>query len=115
MNDGDAFAQLLLRPVPGLVSRSDLHNIRVTEGKDLWFQGSGATESNRDVGFGYSGQPANGHQDLMQVIETSLSYEWNAQVSTNVYCGHLFGGSAVRAIFEGDQADFGFIEVAITL
>jgi hypothetical protein len=115
MNDEDAFAQMLLRPLPGLFSRTDFHNIRVTEGKDLWYQGSGATESDRDVGFGYSGRPANGHHDLMQVIETTLSYEWNAHVSTSVYYAHLFGGSVVRAIFEGDQADFGFIEVTIRL
>ena len=115
MNDEDAFAQILLRPLPGLVSRTDFHNIRVTEGKDLWYQGSGATESDRDVGFGYSGRPANGHHDLMQVIETTLSYEWNAHVSTSVYYAHLFGDSVVRAIFEGDQADFGFIEVTIRL
>ncbi|HSD10887.1 MAG TPA: alginate export family protein [Candidatus Binatia bacterium] len=115
MNDEDAFAQLLLRPIPGLLSRTDFHNIRVTESKDLWYQGSGATVSDRDVGFGYSGRPANGHHDLMEVIETSLSYDWNTHVFTNLYYGHLFGGGVVRAIFDGDQADFGYIEVTIRL
>ena len=115
LNNEDGFAQILLRPVAGLVSRTDFHDIRLTEGNDLWYQGSGATESNRDVGFGYSGRPASGHHNLLQVVETSLNYDWNSSLGFGVYYGHLFGGSVVRAVFQGDQADFGFIEVTIRL
>ncbi len=115
LNNEDAFAQILLRPIPGLVSRTDFHNIRVTEGRDLWYQGSGATLADRDVGFGYSGRPANGHRDLFQVIETTLSYEWSKYVSTSVYYAHLFGGRVVRAIFRGNGADFAFVEATIKL
>jgi hypothetical protein len=115
LNDADAFVQILLRLMPGLVSRTDFHDVRLTERRDVWYQGSGATESDRDVGFGYSGRPANGRYGLMDVIETSLSYEWSAHVSSSVYYGHLFGGSVVRAIFDGDQSDFGFIEMTIKL
>lgn len=114
-NNQDAFAQLLFRPMAGLISRTDFHNIRLTEGNDLWYQGSGATQADRDVGFGYSGRPGNGHRNLLQVIETSLNYDWSASLALGAYYGHLFGGSVIRAFFKGDQADFGFIEVTLKL
>ena len=51
MNSEDGFVQLILRPIPGLVSRTDFHNIRVVETRDLWYQGAGATLSDRNVWF----------------------------------------------------------------
>ncbi|MSQ47818.1 MAG: hypothetical protein EXR78_05415 [Deltaproteobacteria bacterium] len=45
MNNDDAFIQLILRPFPGLMTRSEFHVIRLGEGKDLWYSGSGATLS----------------------------------------------------------------------
>ncbi|MGH7823032.1 MAG: alginate export family protein, partial [Candidatus Binatia bacterium] len=115
LNNEDAFVQVLFRPIPGLVSRTDFHNIRLGEKRDLWYQGSGATLADRDVGFGYSGRPANGHRDLFQVIETTLSYDWNNYFSTSVYYAHLFGGGVVRALFDGDDADFAYVEATIKI
>ncbi len=115
LNNEDAFVQLLLRPMPGLLWRTDFHNIRLSDEHDLWYQGSGATLAHRDVGFGYSGRPANGHRDVFQVIETTLSYDWSKYVSTSVYYAHLFGGPVVHAIFQGDDADFAFLEATIKL
>jgi hypothetical protein len=40
MNSEDGFVQLLLRPIPQkLTLRSDLHFLRLTEARDLWYQG----------------------------------------------------------------------------
>ena len=115
MNNEDGFVQLILRPIPGLVSRTDFHNIRVTEARDLWYQGAGATLSDRNVGFGFPGRPAFGKRNLFQVIETSLSYDLNKFINLNVYYGHIFGGGIVRSIFAGDQADFGYVELLFKL
>jgi len=114
-NNQDGFAEVLLRPISGLMSRTAFHDIRLSEANDLWYQGSGATVSNRDAGFGYSGRPASGHHDLMRVIETSLSYDWNAWLTIGTYYGHLFGGDVVSAIFKGNDADFGYVEATIRL
>jgi hypothetical protein len=111
----DGFAEILLSPASGVTSRTAFHDIRLNAASDLWYQGSGATEADRDVGFGYSGRPASGHHDLMRVIETSVSYDWNRWLTIRTYYGHLFGDSVVRSIFAGDQADFGFIEVTLRL
>jgi len=115
MNDADGFVQLILRPRPDLVSRTDFHDVRLSDGKDLWYQGGGATLSRRDVGFGYSGRPGSGHTDLFRVLETSLNYDWNPHTSFGAYYGHVFGGAVVRSIFEGHQADFGFLEVTLKI
>jgi hypothetical protein len=115
MNNEDGFVQLILRPIPGLVSRTDFHNIRIVETRDLWYQGAGATLSDRNVGFGFPGRPVFGKRNLFQVIETSLSYDLNKFINLNLYYGHLFGGGVIQAIFAGKQADFGYLEVQFKL
>jgi hypothetical protein len=115
MNNEDGFVQLILRPRAGLAWRSDFHNIRLSEGRDLWYQGAGATLADRNVGFGFPGRPAFGHRDLFRVLETSLSYDVNTWLTLSIYYGHVFGGRVVRAIFTEDQADFGYLEVTLKL
>ncbi|HXG18138.1 MAG TPA: alginate export family protein [Methylomirabilota bacterium] len=115
MNNEDGFLQLLLRPFPGLMVRTELHFIRLTERKDLWYTGSGATLSDRNVGFGYPGRPAFGHRDLFRVLENSVTYDWNKYVSFTVYYGHVFGQDVVQAIYKEDDANFGYIEVTLKL
>ncbi|MGE4095845.1 MAG: hypothetical protein AB7G75_33950 [Candidatus Binatia bacterium] len=115
MNSEDAFVQLVLRPRPGVVWRTDFHNLRVTEPRDLWYQGAGATLSDRAVGFGFPGRPTFGHRNLFQVIETTLSYDVNASINVNFYYAHASGGGVVRSIFAGTQANFGYIEVVMKL
>jgi hypothetical protein len=115
MNSEDGFLQLILRPFPGVVGRSELHFVRLTEGKDLWYTGSGATLSDRNVGFGYPGRPAFGHRDLFRVLENSISYDWNKYVNVSAYYGHVFGQDVVRSIYAEDDANFGYVEVTFKL
>ncbi len=113
MNSEDAFLQLILKPLKGLVWRTDFHNIRVSEDNDLWYQGAGATLENRQTGFGYVGRPVFGKHDLFQIIETSLNYTVNRHVNVNIFFAHVFGDSIVDRIFVGDGASFGFIEMTL--
>ncbi len=115
MNNEDAFLQLILRPLEGLIWRTDFHNIRVSEKNDLWYQGAGATLEDRQVGFGYVGRPAFGKRGLFQIIETSLSYTVNKHVNVNVFFAHVFGDSIVDRIFPGDDANFGYIEMTLRI
>jgi hypothetical protein len=115
MNNEDAFAQLILRPIAGLVWRSDFHNIRLAESQDLWYTGAGATLRDRNVGFGYSGRPSFGHRDLFRVVESQVTYAWNPALEFTLYYGHLFGGDVVRKIFANDHADFAYLEVVLKL
>ncbi|MCS6927563.1 MAG: alginate export family protein [Candidatus Binatia bacterium] len=115
MNNEDAFVQLILRPIAGLVWRTDFHNIRLSEARDLWYQGAGATLRARHVGFGFAGRPAFGERHLCRVLETSLTYAWSPHLEFTVYYAHVFGNAVVRKIFAGDQADFGYVEMVLKL
>lgn len=115
MNNEDGFFQLILRPVAGLIWRTDFHNIRVTEKNDLWYQGAGATLQDRQVGFGYVGRPAFGKRGLFQIIETSLSYNVTQNININVFFAHVFGDSIVDRIYSGTDANFGYIELMLNI
>ena len=110
MNNEDIFFQLILRPLAGLVWRTDFHYIRVSEKNDLWYQGAGATLEDRQAGFGFVGRPTFGKRDLFQIIETSLSYNLNKHLNVNVFFAHVFGDSIVDQIYPDDSANFGYIE-----
>ncbi len=115
MNNEDAFFQLILRPLKGLIWRTDFHNIRVTEKNDLWYQGAGATLEDRQPGFGYVGRPAFGKRGLFQIIETTLSYNVTKNINLNVFFAHVFGDSIVDRIYPGDDANFGYIELTLKI
>ncbi len=117
MNSEDASVELLLRPMPGLSARTEWHHLRLTEANDLWYQGAGATIGNRNrpEGFGYSGRPSNGFRELFSVVQTSISYDWNAYLNTNLYYGHAFGGEIVDRIFDTDQGDYGYLEFTLKI
>ena len=113
MNNEDIFFQLMLRPLEGLVWRTDFHYIRVSEKNDLWYQGAGATLGGRQAGFGFVGRPTFGKRDLFQIIETSLSYNLNKHININVFFAHVFGDSIVDQIYPDDSANFGYIETTL--
>ncbi len=115
MNNEDAFIQFILRPIAGFVWRTDFHNIRLPESRDLWYQGAGATLSDRNVGFGFSGRPAFSKRDLFRVVESQLTYAWSPALECTVYYAHIFTGDVARKIFASDQADFAYLEVILKL
>jgi hypothetical protein len=117
MNSEDGFVEIILRPFAGFSARTAFHNLRVTESRDLWYVGAGATiaDASRPEGFGFPGRPANGRHNLFQVAETSIGYDWNPHLNTNLYYGHLFGGGVVRSLFTGADADYGYLEFTVRL
>lgn len=115
MNSQDVFAQVILRPIAGLVWRTDFHLMRLTESEDLWYFGAGATRNRKQPGFGYGGRPSGGEESLMEVLETQVSYNWNDYVTTTAYYGHAFGEDVVGADFRSKNANYGFLEVTLKL
>jgi hypothetical protein len=109
MNSDDVFASLLLRPHRRVTLRFDWHRLRLTEGRDLWYSGGGAT--NDDV-FGFAGAPAAGHRALAEVADASLNVALPWRLRLGAYYGHAFGGSVVGETFAGRDADYGFLELA---
>lgn len=115
MNNQDVFAQLILKPIQGMVWRTDLHWISLTEKNDLWYFGGGATLDDRQIGFGYGTRPSGGARNLMTALDTQIAYVFNQHVSFVVYYGHQFGNTVIGRIAREKDADFGYIEVTLSI
>lgn len=109
MNTGDAFAQILLEPHRRVSIRCDYHWLALSDARDLWYSGGGAT--NNTI-FGYAGAPSGGQHDLAQLVDLSASLRLLPQLTVNGYYGHAFGGDVVGATFAGRAANYGFVELS---
>jgi len=108
MNSQDAFAQFLLKPHPRVQVRTDAHWLRLTEKKDLWYAGGGAT--NDDV-FGFSGTPSGDHRELAYLVDLAVNVQIWKQLGAYLYYGHAFGQGVVKQTFAGEGADYGYVEL----
>jgi len=115
MNNEDIFGQLILKPIQGMVWRTDLHWISLTERNDLWYFGGGATLENRQIGFGYGTRSSAGARSLMTALDTQLAYQVNEHLSFVLYYGHQFGSTVVGRLGKEKNADFGYIEVTLAI
>jgi hypothetical protein len=97
-----------LKPHERVIVRTDWHWLRLSEQKDLWYSGSGAT--NDDV-FGYSGIAANGRRELAQLLDVGVTVTLLKQVTAYAYYGHAFGGGVVKGTFAGSDADYAYVEM----
>ena len=110
MNDEDLFAQLIAEPFARASLRVDYHWLRLTEGRDLWYAGGGAT--NDDV-FGFSGIAAHGRRELAHVIECGIDVQVVERLSASAYYAHAFGQGVVGATFAGTDASYGYVELTL--
>jgi hypothetical protein len=109
MNSQDLFGQLILKPHPKVTIRTDYHWLRLTEKKDLWYSGGGAT--NDDV-FGFAGIPSNDRRELASLVDLTVTVALLKQLTASLYYGHAFGQGVVRKTFtEGTAADYGYLEL----
>jgi hypothetical protein len=111
MNSSDVFCELLLRPHDRVLLRTDFHWLRVTDGRDLWYSGGGATSN---TFFGYAGSPANGNGPLATLADISVTVTVLQQLTLEAYYGHAFGAAVVEQTFPGKDADYGFLELTFS-
>lgn len=97
MNLRDAFLQAAFEPL-GARARIELHGLTLASGRDLWYQGSGATAS-RDRFFGFAGRDAGGETALGTVLEGAIDVPIRKHWSVNAYAGTMWGGAAVQRMF----------------
>jgi hypothetical protein len=112
MNSQDFFFQAIAAPVEGTRIAVTGHWLRATESADLWYAGGGATS---DTFFGFGGVPANGRHELSYLADLELSYTLNRHVTFYAYYGHAFGQGIVNASFVGKDADYGYLEMTLSL
>ena len=110
MNVADVFESIVLRPHRIVTIRSDVHWLRLGNRHDLWYSGGGAQSD--DI-FGFTGTPSSGHRALAYLVDLQASVAVTPWMTLGGYYGHAFGGSVVGGTFEGRDADYGFIEMAL--
>jgi hypothetical protein len=111
MNLRDAFVQAWIEP-RRFSSRIEIHRVSLASGRDLWYQGSGATAS-RDRFFGFSGRAAGGETSLGTVLEGTVDVPIRKHWSVNGYAGTMWGGGVVSRMFTGSRLTFWSIENVI--
>jgi hypothetical protein len=108
MNSGDLFTQVILKPHSKVTVRTDYHWLQLTESKDLWYSGGGATN---DTFFGYQGLNSGGQHNLADFLDTSVTVSILKQLTAYAYYGHVFGQSVVKSTFAGANANYGYLEL----
>ncbi len=109
MNNTDLFAQVMLRPRPGLAARLDWHRVGLASPRDAWYFGSGATQNSGTI-FGFSTRSSNGSHTLATIAEASADYTISRHWSVNGYVSVGRGGDVVRPAFAGRTMAFGYLE-----
>ena len=111
MNTSDAFGELMLRPLPHVTVRADVHSVRLADGNDLWYQGGGAFQP---ATFGYAGQPADGRRGLATLYDVSADMAVSPRVTVTGYYGYAAGGPASAVNYPtGNHAAFGYVELLL--
>ncbi|MDP2318897.1 MAG: alginate export family protein [Acidobacteriota bacterium] len=101
MNLRDLFAEVIVRPTAKVVARADIRRVWLSNGNDLWYAGSGATQQTGGF-FGYAGRPSRGSTDLASaVIQGALDLTLAKSWSANAFVGAIHGGQVVGASFPG--------------
>lgn len=112
MNATDVFVQAVVKPVARVTVRGDVHRLTLTNAKDLWYAGSGATTRTGAV-FGFAGRRSNGSTDLGTVTEASADWAVGPHLSINGYLGRVSGGRVVTGTFAGRVLRFGYVEAVV--
>lgn len=107
MNSTDLFVQFSIKPTAKLTVSSELHRLGLTESDDLWYAGGGAFE---DRTFGFAGRPANGDDELADVLDFGVDYALDPKTSIAAYAGFARGGEVVENIFAGENARYVYLE-----
>ena len=109
MNNEDAFGELIVRPRKTVTVRADLHHLRLSSAKDLWYSGGGAFQNKT---FGYTGRPSNGRQNLGWLADVSADWTVAARTTITFYLAGSFNGAVQKAIYPlGNNARYGYLEL----
>jgi Alginate export len=110
MNNEDSHAALLLKPHPKLGLRTEIHYLRLSSARDLWYVGPGAFQNRT---FGFSGQPSLGGKSLGTLADVSVDYTVSSRTLFSFYVGGVRGGSVMSKIHPlGGNARFAYFELA---
>jgi len=112
MNNEDLFLSMILKPLENITLRTEYHLVRLAEKNDRWYLGSGAMHTN--VADDFASRPSNSLNNLGQLLDVSVSWAVNSDITINGYYGHFFGDDVVERFFT-DQRDvnYAYLEAVI--
>jgi hypothetical protein len=96
MNNEDMFAQLRLKPHARVSLRSDVHYLRLSSTRDLWYVGGGAFQ---DKTFGYVGRPSGGRKSLGTMFDLSADFNVTQTTVLTFYASGVRGGGVQAFIY----------------
>src|SRR5206468_5913795 len=106
-----AFGEMMLRPSARVVTRIDVHSLRVADGNDLWYQGGGAFQPTT---FGYFGQPVGGHRGLATLYDASADMAVTSRIGVSAYYAYASGGPASAVSYPThNNATLGYLELVV--
>ena len=97
MNSQDAFASLILKPKDFLTVRTEFHAVSLAEKQDRWYLGSGAMHDN--IADDYAARSSNGESNLGKLLDATVIWNVNPDVTLLVYYGHFMGDDVVKRFF----------------
>lgn len=113
MNNEDVFAQFRLKPHSRVSLRADVHHLRLSSGRDLWYVGGGAFQNET---FGFAGRPGGGNRNLGTAFDLSADFNVTQTTVLTFYASGVRGGGVQRFIYPtgGDNpvARFFYFEVS---
>ncbi len=112
MNTEDAFVSLILKPQAAWTIRTELHSLELSQRSDRWYLGSGAMHDNVDDDF--AARASNGERNLGKLLDATVMWNVNPDLTLMAYYGHFFGGDTVRRFYSDQRrVDLFYLEAAL--
>ncbi len=102
MNTEDAYAQLKLKPHARLALRAEVHSLRLSNQRDLWYVGGGAFQENS---FGYVGRASAGRRGLGTLFDLSADLSVTPTTTLTFYAAGVRGGDVQSSIYTAGGAN----------
>jgi hypothetical protein len=108
MNNEDAFLSVALKPQSKTTVRADVHALRLSENRDLWYSGGGAFDEKT---FGYAGRPSGGDAELATLLDVSIDVAVTPTSTLGFYFSRALGGDVVDNIYDGSNGGLIYVEL----
>lgn len=96
MNNEDIFVEIRLKPHSRVSLRADVHHLRLSNVRDLWYVGGGAFQRNT---FGYAGRPGGGKRNLATMFDLSADINLASRTMLTFYAAGVRGGGVSSSLY----------------
>lgn len=108
MNLEDISLEFRIKPHRWLALRTDLHQLRLSTPRDLWYLGGGAFQQKS---FGFTGRPSNGRRRLGTLVDLSADLTINPTTTLTFYIGRVDRSDVATGIYQRAQSRFSYLEL----